>query len=47
MSKARMLGYNNTYIPNNRVDKRKKKRGRNPADRIIPSKKEAAGDKKA
>lgn len=34
MSKAKILGYNKPYIPNNRADKRKKKRGRNPADRI-------------
>lgn len=34
MGKAKMLGYNKPYMPNNRVDKRKKKRGRNPADRI-------------
>ena len=34
MGKAKMLGYNKPYIPNNQADKRKKKRGRNPADRI-------------
>lgn len=34
MSKAKRLGYQKPYIHNNRVDKRKKKRGRNPADRI-------------
>lgn len=47
MGKAKMLVYNKPYIPNNQADKRKKKRGRNPADRIkvvkdmnVPAKKE-------
>ena len=36
MSKPKMLGIQKPYTPNNRADYRKRKRGRNPADRVKP-----------
>ncbi len=39
MSKARLIGYNMPYIPNNRGGMRRRKLGRNPANRHLPDKK--------
>ena len=38
MAKAKMLGYQKPYTPNNRADFRNRKRGRNPADHVRPAK---------
>lgn len=49
MGKAKMLGYQKPYPPNNRADFLSRKRGRNPVDHVkpakdikVPSKKEEA-----
>ena len=49
MAKAKTLGQQKPYKPNNRPDFRSRKRGRNPADHVkpakdikVPSKKEEA-----
>lgn len=46
MSKPKVMGYQKAYTPNNRADFRRRKRGRNPADRVKPGKDAAGTGKK-
>lgn len=46
MSKPKALGCQKPYTPNNRADFRKRKRGRNPADRVKAAKDGTATGKK-